>query len=174
MGNARQIISFFKSAMRLLFTILLILITNVVWAEPPVNAVRVLKGAHRLQLLADGQVVRDFRIALGRNPQGHKMQAGDGRTPEGTYTLDYKKSDSAFYKAMHISYPNADDLAAAKARGVNPGSLIMLHGQKNGMGFLAYFTQWFNWTNGCIALSNEDMDTLWALVAEGTTIEILP
>lgn len=160
--------------MRYLLAILLIFMTTVGLAESPVNAVRVLKSAHRLQLLADGQVVREFRIALGRNPKGHKMRAGDGRTPEGTYSLDYKKSDSAFYKAMHISYPNANDIAAAKSRGVDPGSLIMIHGQKNGMGVLAYFTQWFNWTNGCIALSNEDMDTLWALVEAGTAIEILP
>lgn len=160
--------------MPLLFTILLLCMTTVVWAASPVTLVRVYKNAHRLQLLADGEVVHEFRIALGRNPTGHKVKAGDGRTPEGTYTLDYKKSDSAFHKSIHISYPNAADIAAARARGVNPGSLIMIHGQKNGMGFLAYFTQWFNWTNGCIALSNEDMDTVWALVADGTPIEILP
>lgn len=160
--------------MRFLSAILLLLITHVAWADPPVTLVRVLKSAHKLQLLAGGTLVREFHVAFGANPKGHKLQEGDRRTPEGFYILDYKKPDSAFYKAIHISYPNALDIVAAKSRGVKPGGQIMIHGQKNGLGWLASTSQLFDWTNGCIALSNEDMDTVWTLVQEGTPIEILP
>jgi murein L,D-transpeptidase YafK len=100
------------------------------------------------------------------------MQEGDGRTPEGTYILDFKKPDSAFYKAIHISYPDFNDIASAKARGVNPGGQIMIHGQKNGLGWLSFISQRFDWTNGCVALSNADMEVLWSIVKQGTKVEI--
>ena len=102
------------------------------------------------------------------------MQQGDERTPEGRYVLDAKNSGSAFYRAIHVSYPDARDLAAARARGVEPGGQIMIHGQKNGFGWLAPLTQLFNWTDGCIALSNADMDSVWAAVDAGTPIQIDP
>lgn len=143
-------------------------------AQPSVDFVRVVKSERKLILFSEGQVVREFRIALGGNPTGHKQQEGDQRTPEGSYVLDYKKSDSAFYKAIHISYPNEHDVAAAKQRGVKPGGQIMIHGQKNGIGWLAALSQFVDWTRGCIALKNEEMDVLWSLIAEGTKIEILP
>ena len=160
--------------MHLLLTLLLLLFTNIVWAEAPINLVRVLKSDHKLQLLTDGKVIQEFHVALGGSPKGHKRQEGDEKTPEGAYTLDYKKSDSAFHRAIHISYPNAKDIALAKTRGVNPGGQIMIHGQKNGLAWLSFLNQRFNWTNGCIALSDEDMDSVWTLVTEGTPIEILP
>lgn len=143
-------------------------------AAPVADWVRVLKSERKLQVLAQGRVLYEFSIALGSNPVGHKTQEGDGKTPEGRYTLDYKKADSAYYKAIHISYPNAQDSAAAQARGVRPGGQIMIHGQKNGLGHLAAVTQRFDWTIGCIALSNEDMDLLWSVIQEGTPIEITP
>jgi murein L,D-transpeptidase YafK len=118
--------------------------------------------------------LREFHVVFGANPKGHKMQEGDERTPEGTYTLDYKKTDSAFYRAIHISYPNTKDAASAQSRGVKPGGQVMIHGQKNGLGWLSFISQHFNWTNGCVALSNEDMDIVWSQVKEGTPIEILP
>ena len=143
-------------------------------AEPTVDLVRIFKSDHKLQLISSGHVLKEFKIALGGNPIGHKMQEGDGKTPEGLYVLDYKKSDSAFYKAFHISYPNPVDIASAKSRGVNPGGAIMIHGQKNGFGWLSRLSQRFDWTNGCVALHNSDMDTLWASVKEGTQVEIRP
>jgi murein L,D-transpeptidase YafK len=160
--------------MRLLLAILVFFLSASVSAESPVTLVRVLKNEHKLQLLAGSKVLHEFHVAFGANPQGHKMQEGDERTPEGSYTLDYKKSDSAFYKAIHISYPNQKDIASAKARGVQPGGQIMIHGQKNGLGWLSLINQHFDWTNGCVALSNSDMDVVWALVQAGTPIEILP
>lgn len=150
------------------------MVAQAVWAEPTVTLVRVLKTDNKLQLLAKEKVVREFHVVFGANPKGHKRQEGDERTPEGSYTLDYKNADSAFYKAIHISYPNAKDIASAKARGVNPGGQVMIHGQKNGLGWLSPISQHLNWTNGCVALSNADMDVVWALVKVGTPIEILP
>ncbi len=140
----------------------------------PVDGILVMKEAHTLQLLSDGRVAREFHVALGRNPKGAKAQEGDGKTPEGSYKLDYKKSDSAFYKGFHVSYPSREDAAAARARGVSPGGAIMIHGQKNGFGWLAFITQRFDWTDGCIALSNADMDVVWSLVNQGTPIRIVP
>ena len=143
-------------------------------AEPNVDLVRVEKSSKRLYLINAGKVVREFRVALGGNPAGHKQQEGDQRTPEGKYLLDFKKADSAYYKAIHISYSNAADTESARRRGVNPGGSIMIHGQKNGFGWLGPLVQRYDWTNGCIALSNEDMEQVWRLVDAGTPIEIIP
>lgn len=143
-------------------------------SAPTIDLVKVEKSRKRLYLLSAGQVVREFAIALGGNPVGHKQQEGDHRTPEGRYVLDFKKPDSAYYRAIHISYPNASDLANARQRGVRPGGAIMIHGQKNGFGGLGPVTQKYNWTDGCIALLNDDMDELWKLVEVGTPIEIVP
>lgn len=160
--------------MRGFFFLVLFFWQNFAWAQTPVDLVRVLKSEHKLQLLYEGEVIREFSVALGRNPKGHKQQEGDQRTPEGRYTLDYKKADSAFYRAIHISYPNSADVLSAKTRNVSPGGQIMIHGQKNGWGWLSFITQRSDWTNGCVALNNADMDIVWALISEGTKIEILP
>lgn len=138
------------------------------------DRVVVKKSESRLYLERDGKTLTSFRAAFGANPKGHKQQEGDERTPEGRYVLDSKNANSAYYKAIHISYPSSQDIAAAKSRGVEPGGLIMVHGQKDGFGWLAPLAQWFNWTDGCIAVSNQDMDTIWKAVDVGTTIEILP
>jgi murein L,D-transpeptidase YafK len=160
--------------MRLMLGILLFCISGLVSAEPLAGLVRVFKSERKLQILSGEKVLHEFHIVLGSNPKGHKIQEGDEKTPEGTYILDYKKSDSAFYKAIHISYPNANDIVFAKRRGVNPGGQIMIHGQKNGLGWLSFINQRFDWTNGCVALSNADMDALWSIVKQGTTVEIRP
>ncbi len=139
-----------------------------------VDSVRVLKSERKLQLLDGAKVLREYGISLGGNPEGRKQREGDHRTPEGRYTIDYKKTDSSFYKAIHISYPDEKDRAQAKKLGVSPGGQIMIHGQKNGMGWLAFISQRFDWTDGCIAVTNSDMDELWAAIKVGTPIEILP
>lgn len=160
--------------MRFILTSLLLLVAQVAWAEEPVDLVRVLKAERKLQLISNGKVQHEFSIALGGNPVGHKKQEGDERTPEGRYTLDYKKSDSSFYRAIHISYPNAKDVEAARRAGVSPGGQIMIHGQKNGYGWLSGLSQRFDWTNGCVALTNADMEFVWNTVNAGTQIELLP
>lgn len=160
--------------MRPLLCMLLCFYLSASFAQAPVDLVRVIKSERKLMLFAEGKVIRQFKVALGSNPQGHKQQEGDKRTPEGRYTLDYKKADSAFYKAIHISYPNPSDVASAKKRGVSPGGQIMIHGQKNGLGWFNFLSQRSDWTEGCIALKNDEMDVVWNLVKEGTPIEILP
>ena len=154
--------------------LLLIFFGHCALAQLKADLVIVEKSKSKLYLEHAGKVIKSYHIALGRQPKGHKRQEGDGRTPEGRYVLDAKKADSAFYKAIHISYPNALDLSSALERGVRPGGAIMIHGQKNGFGKLARVTQRSNWTNGCIAVTDQEMDEIWAAVDSGTPIEIRP
>ena len=139
-----------------------------------IDLVLVDKSEKKIYLLSEGKQLKEYDVVFGENPKGHKQQEGDERTPEGRYILDYKKADSSFYKAIHISYPNEEDKARARKIGVDPGGLIMIHGQKNGFGWLSWLMQWFNWTDGCIAVTNAEMDEIWQLVEVGTPIEIRP
>lgn len=143
-------------------------------AAPPVDLVRVDKSERRMELLLEGQVVRSYAIALGANPLGHKQQQGDERTPEGRYVLDWQNPNSCCFRSLHISYPNAADKAAAGALGVDPGGMIMIHGQVNGYGWWSWLVQRFDWTDGCIAVADEDMREIWDMVPVGTPIEINP
>ncbi|TGS72291.1 hypothetical protein EN844_01185 [Mesorhizobium sp. M3A.F.Ca.ET.201.01.1.1] len=139
-------------------------------AGEKVDLVLVEKSKRQLRLVGDGgRALRSYRIALGGDPIGHKP---DERTPEGRYVLDWRNANSAAYKSIHISYPNANDEAAAKARAVHPGGSIMIHGQPNGLGWLGWLLQLVDWTDGCIAVTDSDMDEIWAMVANGTPIEI--
>ncbi|MDX1756315.1 MAG: L,D-transpeptidase family protein [Marinobacter sp.] len=141
---------------------------------PPVSEVVVRKDERRLYLMAGEQVVRSYRISLGDNPVGHKLYEGDERTPEGDYTLDWRNPHSDFYKSIHISYPNDRDRELASAWGLDPGGSIMIHGLPNEAGDLAFAYRGLDWTDGCIAVSNEEMDEIWQLVADGTPIRITP
>ena len=152
--------------------ILLILMLAAQTAFAGVDLVKVDKSERKMYLLSAGEIVKVYEIALGANPKGHKKQEGDEKTPEGEYTLDYKKEDSSFYRAMHVSYPNAVDIANAEKNGVSPGGFIMVHGQRNWLGWLAPISQRFNWTNGCIAITNSEMDEFMDLVNVGTKIQI--
>ena len=138
-----------------------------------IDKVFVDKSERRLQLLSGDKVIKSYHIALGGNPIGHKQQEGDQRTPIGSYTLDYKNEKSQYYRSIHVSYPNAVDKASAKKRGVSPGGAIMIHGQKNGFGALALINQQRDWTAGCIAVTNDEMDEIMAAVKVGTPIEIV-
>lgn len=140
----------------------------------PVVLVKVYKTDHRLELWTENQALAQFHIALGSNTIGHKQQEGDGKTPEGRYMLDYKNANSAYFRSIHISYPNTHDIENAKQKGVSAGSQIMIHGQRNGTGWLGWFTQHFDWTQGCIALTNDDMALIWKLIQTPTPIEIYP
>lgn len=137
-----------------------------------VDLVKVDKSQRKMYLYAGKKLIKKYHIALGAKPKGHKQQVGDERTPEGKYSLDYKKEDSAFYRAMHINYPNKADIEQAKRKGVQPGSLIMIHGQKNNQTGDVRIAQRLNWTDGCIALTNPEMDEFLSLVDTGTTIII--
>jgi len=139
-----------------------------------VDTVEVYKSKRKMSLLVQGKALHTYHIALGAQPKGHKQQEGDERTPEGKYVLDYRQPQSSFYKSIHISYPNAKDRARAQAAGVHPGGSIMIHGQANGFGWFGRVTQHFNWTDGCIAVTNDEMEEIWKLVPLGTSIEIFP
>jgi murein L,D-transpeptidase YafK len=139
-----------------------------------VTVVRVDKSERRIYLMADGRVIRSYRISLGGNPVGPKRQEGDEKTPEGNYVIDWRNPTSVAYRSMHISYPNAEDRAYAREKGVSPGGNIMIHGQHNGIGWLWWIAQNFDWTNGCIGVANHDMDEIIDLVSPGTPIVIGP
>lgn len=143
-------------------------------AEELADFVLVVKSERKLYLMRDDEVIDTFRVTFGSNPKGHKEHEGDGRTPEGRYVLDWKHSDSDFHKSIHISYPNTSDKIRAADTGVLPGGAIMVHGQKNGYGWLSPIAKYVNWTDGCIALSNKDMDIVWQKVQSGIPIEIRP
>ena len=160
--------------MKQLFLIFLLLLPASALGIDKADMVLVIKSESKLYLKKNGKVFEEYHVVFGANPKGHKLQEGDERTPEGKYVLDYKKEDSTFYKAIHISYPNRMDRERAREKGVNPGGMIMIHGQKNDIGRLALISRHFNWTNGCIAVSNSDMDEIWEAVDAGTPIEIKP
>ncbi|MCL2915643.1 L,D-transpeptidase family protein [Shewanella corallii] len=135
----------------------------------------VVQKADRTMTLYDGnREIKRYHIAMGDSPAGHKIKEGDQRTPQGRYILDYKKEDSAYYRSIHISYPNAADRLRAKALGVSPGGQIMIHGENPNSERSPEEQQAFNWTNGCIAVTNKEMDELWQLIRPGTPIEIWP
>lgn len=157
-----------------LMWVMLILMSSSLFSMEKADFVSVFKKEKTLVLYKDKQIIGSYSVVFGSNPSGHKQQEGDKRTPEGFYILDYKKQDSAFYKAIHISYPNAKDIEVANKLGLSPGSAIMIHGQKNGFGWASFIMQFFNWTNGCIAVKNSDMDLIWNSVEAGTPIEIRP
>lgn len=141
---------------------------------PAISQVLVRKEERRLYLMAGEDVIRSYRISLGDNPVGHKLYEGDERTPEGQYTLDWRNANSDFYKSIHISYPNDRDRELASSWGLDPGGSIMIHGLPNNAGDLAFAFLGLDWTDGCIAVSNEEMEEIWQLVADGTPIQIVP
>ncbi len=144
--------------------------------KPSVGADRVVvyKSERKLVLLSQGKEVRSYEVALGAEPVGPKTRHGDHRTPVGVYTLDSRNPNSHFYKAFHISYPNPKDIATAKKLGVSPGGDIMLHGLPKEYAWVGKAHTLHDWTDGCIAVTNEEMDELWKLVPVGTPIEIKP
>jgi murein L,D-transpeptidase YafK len=163
--------------MRLISGVLLALILALApsaHAGEKADRVLVEKSERLLHLYKAGKLLASYRIALGGEPVGAKQQQGDNKTPEGHYILDFKKPDSAYYKAIHVSYPNAKDRDNAGKLGVSPGGDIMIHGQPNGYGWAAGMTQRFDWTLGCIALTDEDMEAVWQAVDVGTPIQIKP
>ncbi|MDQ0422923.1 murein L,D-transpeptidase YafK [Peteryoungia aggregata LMG 23059] len=132
------------------------------------------KSDRRLDLMQGEAVMATFAIALGGAPEGHKGEEGDQRTPEGHYVIDWRNDRSGYHLSLHISYPDAADIARAEAEGKDHGGMIMIHGQRNALGWLAFLTQRFDWTDGCIAVTNADMDIIWNTVPDGTPIEITP
>ena len=166
------------------FSVIVILLLSIIayanWPMSPiadgmaVDSVVVYKSKRLMELHRNGKMVKQYAISLGGNPIGHKSQEGDQRTPEGTYIIDYHKIDSAFHYALHINYPNKDDVEAAKKLGVSPGGLIMIHGVRNGLGYIGRLHQSVDWTNGCIAVTNAEIEEIARVVPAGTPITIHP
>ena len=164
-----------KSIITVITLVFLVLVhSGTAHGNEKAELVIVVKNEYRLYLIRDEKLFASFPVVFGPNPKGHKQQQGDNRTPEGEYVLDYKNANSSYYKSIHISYPNDQDRENAKKHGVSPGGDIMIHGQPNKWGKFSFITQRFNWTNGCIALSNSDMDAVWNAVDPGTPIQIRP
>lgn len=132
------------------------------------------KSKHTLEAYAQGKRIKTYSVSIGRNPEGDKQKEGDGRTPEGAYIIDAKNANSGYHKNLGISYPNATDREEARRSGVKPGGDVKIHGIKNGIGFIGKFHRITDWTLGCIALTNAEVDELYAHVALGTPILILP
>jgi murein L,D-transpeptidase YafK len=147
-------------------------------SDPPLplsataDKVVVLKSYRRLLLMKGDEVLKSYIVSLGADPVGPKVRQGDNRTPEGIYALDRHNVHSHYYRSIHISYPNADDLVRAKKLGVPPGSELYIHGLPNG--FHGHSEALGDWTEGCIAVTNAEMDEIWRAVADGTPIEIKP
>lgn len=132
------------------------------------------KHARQMILLSKGQVVKKYKISLGRNPKGPKVRAGDRKTPEGFYVIDSRNPRSRYHLALHISYPNLSDSKRAKQLGVSPGGDIMIHGIRKGFGWLGPLHRLVNWTKGCIAVTNKEIEEIWRAAPDGTRIEIRP
>jgi murein L,D-transpeptidase YafK len=132
------------------------------------------KSERRLYVMRAGQILREYRVALGLNPQGHKQREGDYKTPEGQYKLIRRNPRSDFFLSMEISYPNGADLSRAHRQGVKPGGAIMLHGWPNIPRKTADYYKSADWTDGCIAVANADMVEIWLMTPLETPIEIVP
>jgi murein L,D-transpeptidase YafK len=145
-------------------------------AKPPLRAdhVLVLKKDRTLQLFSHGKVVKTYKVALGGNPVGPKTRQGDHKTPEGSYVLDSRNAHSRFYKSIHISYPNGSDRASARRNGTSPGGDVFIHGLPNGYGAVGAAHRLRDWTDGCIAVTDEEIDEIRAATRDGTPIEIRP
>jgi murein L,D-transpeptidase YafK len=139
-----------------------------------IDRIVVEKSAKRLSIFGGGNQIKSYRIALGRNPVGAKHEVGDMKTPEGIYKIDSRNAQSSFHLALHVSYPSDEDSQRAAARGISAGSDIMIHGIQNGRGWIGAFHRLKDWTAGCIALTDEEIEELWLVTPDGTTIEIRP
>jgi murein L,D-transpeptidase YafK len=167
---------------RFAVTLLLNSCAWILWAAPPsptppsakADSILVLKKDHLMELIAGGKVIRTYHVALGRGGLAPKRQEGDGRTPEGHYIVDAKNAASHYHKALHVSYPSTEDRNRAAKAGVSPGGAIMIHGLPNGMGWLSASHRLYDWTLGCIAVTDAEIDEIWNLVPVGTPVEIRP
>ncbi len=138
-----------------------------------VDKVLVVKSERALHLMQRGKVVKSYRVSLGKKP-GAKEYEGDQRTPEGLYWINWRKHSDNFNLSMHISYPNEKDVQRSQESGLPPGGMIMLHGTPNDEEYPEWFFSTLDWTEGCIALTNPDMQEVWESVKDGTLIEIRP
>jgi murein L,D-transpeptidase YafK len=161
-----------------LLCIVLIALTCSMPAQQPTariaDSVLILKKDHLMELLAGGKVIRTYKVALGTGGLAPKEREGDGRTPEGHYVIDSRNAASEYHLALHVSYPNAEDRKRAAKLGVAPGGAIMIHGLPKGKGWIGAGHRMYDWTLGCIAVTDDEIEEVWKLVPMGTPVEIRP
>ena len=134
----------------------------------------VIKSKRIMEAYSGNEIIKTYKISLGQNPLHDKQFEGDKRTPEGEYKINDKNPNSSFYKNLGISYPNTEDILEAKSKNLDPGGQIKIHGLRNGFGFIGKFHRMLDWTAGCIALTNQEVDELYSAVEIGTPILIKP
>ncbi len=139
-----------------------------------IDSIAVLKAKHQMRVYSKNELVKTYTIAIGLNPIGKKEYEGDKKTPEGHYTIYDKNPNSKYHKNLGISYPNATDKANAESLGKPPGGDVKIHGCNNKQSFLGKFQRWTDWTFGCVAVTNEEIDELYKHVAVGTPVSIVP
>lgn len=132
------------------------------------------KSARTMTLMRNDKPLKTYKVALSRQPVGAKERAGDHRVPEGEYTVDSKNPDSRFHLALHISYPKAADREHARKLGVDPGGNVEIHGVGRAFSWVGSLHRWIDWTDGCVAVTNSEIEEIWPLVPVGTPVEIGP
>jgi murein L,D-transpeptidase YafK len=172
MRNFKRIFQFAFILIILGFTIYYFYPINKIPDGIDIDKIVVFKSRHELLAYSNGKIIVSYKIALGKNPTGNKHFAGDNRTPEGLYIINNKNPNSDFFKNLGISYPRQEDIDEAARFMKLAGGDIKIHGLKNGHGYLGKFHRWKDWTNGCIALTNKEMEELYNHVKIGTPIEI--
>jgi murein L,D-transpeptidase YafK len=164
-------------------TIIILLVTGTLYyffpedklpTDQKIDKLIVTKSKRTMDVYSAGQIIKTYTISLGRDPLGDKEFEGDKRTPEGQYRINDKNPNSGFHKNLGISYPNKKDIEEAKEKKLKPGGDIKIHGIRNGFGFIGKFQRLFDWTAGCIALTDQEVDELYNSVQIGTPILILP
>ena len=157
---------------RKVFLLLLLVLTTAASAAPKVDRVLVLKKEHKLLLMSGEQVLKSYRVALGHGGMAPKTRQGDGRTPEGSYRIDYRNPASKFHLSLHISYPQTTDRQRAQRLGFDPGGDIMIHGLPPDYSWVGPEHRRTDWTDGCIAVTDKEIEEIWSLVPDGTLVEV--
>ena len=160
--------------MKYFFIIFLFLFSFSLYAQNSIDMIIIKKSQRVLYVVKDDKVIKKYDIAIGKNPIGHKLKEGDKKTPEGYYFIDGKNAKSKFFLSLHTSYPNFHDKRVAEKNNLNPGSHIAIHGLPSISVLSQYLYNSSDWTDGCIALNNKDMEELWNMSEEGTQILIKP
>jgi murein L,D-transpeptidase YafK len=168
----------FTTVVNFFLALLISILSDSATAAPPLptKATKIIvhKADRKMKLYAKDNCLKTYSISLGGKPVGHKEHEGDSKTPEGAYTISYKNAHSRFHKSLKISYPNKADRAHAKKLRVSPGGDIFIHGLGQYVGYLGKSHLLSDWTLGCIAVTNEEIDEIWKMVDTGTSIEIFP
>lgn len=161
---------------RIQLTVFVILGLCCATSAAPIQAdkIIILKSARQMTLLSGGKALKTYKVALGSAPVGPKRVEGDHKTPEGNYLIDAKNAHSQFHLSLHISYPSAADQQHARAMGARPGGAIMIHGLAAPFAYLGALHRQTDWTDGCIAVTNAEIEEIWKLVPVGTRVEIRP